>query len=96
MLDIITFKNYKVLQSLLSLCISLGVLFTLISTTSTITLPMYTQSTLVYTTSAISSTMYTQSTLVYSTVISTSSTTDTSCATLCTAGILSKFNTYKI
>ena len=40
--------------------------------------------------------MYTQSTLVYSTVISTSSTTDTSCVTLCTAGMLSKFNTYKI
>ena len=60
----------------------LGILFTLISTT--------------YTTSTITSIMYTQSTSVYSTVISTLSTTNTSCVTLCTAGMLCKFYTYKI
>ena len=80
MLNVIT---YQITNSIISSYIHLnqfvfhlGVLFTLISTT--------------YTTSTITSTMYTQSTLVYSTVIAKLLTADTSCVTLCTAGMLSK------
>ena len=86
MFDIIVYQITKsIIRSYIHLyqfVFYLDVLFTLISAT--------------YTTSTITSTMYTQSTLVYSTVISTSSTTDTSCETLCIAGMLSKFYAYNM
>ena len=75
MFDIITYQisnNFKVMHHLYQFVFYLGALSSLISTTNT--------------TSTITLTTYTQSTLVYDTVKSTSSTTDTSCVTLCIAG----------